>query len=354
MAARQILKVSARAFVSPVVGGSSGGSAAKSSGGGNPVTIFSPSPSTKLTPESRSRLAQTCTWESVVVDPCQEDSTVSRFSFFMPSGEEVSFCAHAAIGACSFIANKTSVISADGNLPMNSDDDEQEVVTFIAAQERYNKYNAFVRGKETELFMDIEHYESECDNNGSSLSLFLKEIGLNEDDINNDAKATTFLNSSVARPKTLIPVKSADRLHAATAPTNATKFQQMCESIDSTGLYLYDSSSTTNIECRQFPKSSGYAEDPATGIAAGALVASLHCRSMNSNDGGGDGNRVQSTTILQGTAMGRPSKIKVKIDDYIPTSSSTSDSSHRGTVKISYTGLVAFDHVSYLDESELS
>ena len=93
MAARQILKVSARAFVSPVVGGSSGGSAAKSSGGGNPVTIFSPSPSTKLTPESRSRLAQTCTWESVVAEPCQEDSTVSRFSFFMPSGEEVSFCA---------------------------------------------------------------------------------------------------------------------------------------------------------------------------------------------------------------------------------------------------------------------
>ena len=93
MAARQILKVSARAFVSPVAGGSSGG---------NPVTIFSPSsPSTKLTPELRSRLAQTCTWESVVVEPCQEeeedDSTVSQFSFFMPSGEEVSFCARKKI-----------------------------------------------------------------------------------------------------------------------------------------------------------------------------------------------------------------------------------------------------------------
>lgn len=97
MTARQILKVSARAFVSPVVAGSSSSSAAAKSSGGNPVTIFSPSsPSTKLTPELRSRLAQTCTWESVVVEPCQEDgdSTVSsQFSFFMPSGEEVSFCA---------------------------------------------------------------------------------------------------------------------------------------------------------------------------------------------------------------------------------------------------------------------
>lgn len=98
MVARQILKVSARAFVSPVAGGggSSSGSAAKS--GGNPVTIFSPSsPSTKLTQELRSRLAQTCTWESVVVEPCQDDLTVSQFSFFMPSGEEVSFCARKKI-----------------------------------------------------------------------------------------------------------------------------------------------------------------------------------------------------------------------------------------------------------------
>ena len=265
----------------------------------------------------------------------------------------------AAIGACSFIANKTSVMSADGNIPMNSnDDDEQNVVTFIAAQERHKKYNALVRGKEAELFMDIEHYESECDKDGSSLSLFLKEIGLNEHDIDNndDAKATTtFLNSSVARPKTLIPVKSAHRLHAATAPTNPTRFQQMCESIDSTGLYLYDSSSTTNIECRQFPKSSGYAEDPATGIAAGALVASLYSRSMELNDGSDCNEGGVCTTILQGTAMRRPSQIKVNIHDYSATSSSsTSNSSHRGSVKISYAGLVVFDYVSYLDESELS
>jgi hypothetical protein len=90
MAARRILQVSARAFVSPAAGG--GGSSAR---GGNPVTIFSPSPATKLllTPEFRSRLAQTCTWESVVVEPCQEDPAVPQFSFYMPSGEEVSFCA---------------------------------------------------------------------------------------------------------------------------------------------------------------------------------------------------------------------------------------------------------------------
>lgn len=94
MAARRILQVNARAFVSPATGG---GEAVR--GGGNPVTIFSSSPSTKITSEFRSRLAQTCAWESVVVEPSQEDSTVPQFSFFMPSGEEVSFCARKLTGA---------------------------------------------------------------------------------------------------------------------------------------------------------------------------------------------------------------------------------------------------------------
>jgi PhzF family phenazine biosynthesis protein len=220
--------------------------------------------------------------------------------------------------------------------------------------DRHKKYNAIVRGNEAELFMDCELYEAECNPTGSSLSDFLEEIGLNEDDIDNDA-VSTFLNSSVARPKTLIPVKSADRLHSATPPENATKFQQMCESIESTGLYLYDSSSTTNIECRQFPKSSGYAEDPATGIAAGALVASLHRRQMKSNDAAstGESGESVSTTVLQGTAMGRPSQIKVKIDEYT-TLSTKNNPSHSGNVKISYAGSVAFDSVLYLDETELS
>ena len=71
---------------------------------------------------------------------------------------------------------------------------------------------------------------------------------------------------------------------------------------------------------------------------------------------GSDGNKGGvCTTILQGTAMRRPSQIKVNISDYSATSSSsTSNSSHRGSVKISYAGLVVFDFVSYLDESELS
>jgi hypothetical protein len=91
-ARRAVFQISARAFVSP-----------RCAGGGNPVTIFVPSSSNNgssatLSPEFRSRLAQTCAWESVVVEPYEEDTSstlvvLPQFSFFMPSGEEVSFCA---------------------------------------------------------------------------------------------------------------------------------------------------------------------------------------------------------------------------------------------------------------------
>ena len=79
--------------------------------------------------------------------------------------------------------------------------------------------------------------------------------------------------------------------------TTDNNFAEACAAMDdSTGVYLYAPkpslpSSDTNItksnnngdrrsrhlsfECRQFPRSSGYAEDPATGIAAAALAASL-------------------------------------------------------------------------------
>lgn len=94
------------------------------------------------------------------------------------------------------------------------------------------------------------------------------------------------------------------------------------------------------FECRQFPKSSGYSEDPATGIAAGALASSLHKRQImcHNSESWGSGNY----HVFQGTAMGRPSKIHVKIGKSEETNSYPS-------LKVTYTGLVVFDAVSFSD-----
>ena len=80
---RRLACASARAFAHP-----------RREGGGNPVSVFLCSGPT--TSDERVELARTCSWESVVVEngdgPSSDGTPPPTFHFFMPSGEEVSFC----------------------------------------------------------------------------------------------------------------------------------------------------------------------------------------------------------------------------------------------------------------------
>jgi predicted PhzF superfamily epimerase YddE/YHI9 len=96
------------------------------------------------------------------------------------------------------------------------------------------------------------------------------------------------------------------------------------------------------FECRQFPRFSGYSEDPATGIAAGALAASFRKRQLMCPSGESGGN--SNYDIHQGTAMGRPSKIIVKICNY-----PSEETNPNPPMKVIYTGAVAVDSVSFLN-----
>ena len=329
--ARRVICASARAFTHPT-----------KKGGGNPVDIFM---SSSTTSEERINLAKSCSWESIVIDNTNSD--LPKFHFYMPSGEEVSFCGHAAIGACSFLANKQSISSTSEEGSSNNNvllQQSTRSISFETAVEGL-QYDANISKGEVELIMNTKHYEQECSSSKHcSLEDLLSEIGLSNNDISSNSDTLPlFINSSVARYKTLIPIASIETLHAATNPKDPDKFRDLCESLDSTGIYLYSictNDEETNekeekcitLECRQFPKSSGYQEDPATGIAAGALVCSLYKRGIN----------VEYFDILQGTAMNRPSKIKVKIDKY-------KSEERNPSIKISYTGEVVFDKISYHD-----
>jgi trans-2,3-dihydro-3-hydroxyanthranilate isomerase len=345
MAQRRILSVSARAFVSPRKGSSTGASWTEianvlSKEGGNPVTIFFPlvheeantSPFTAITPLERSELAKSCSWESIIVEPPNHSDASHTYRFFMPSGEEVSFCGHAAIGASAFVANKNIFINSSD--PLSEKLDLQSLsVPFLTADNL--KYESKVSGNEVELIMGVGEYEeTNCNQmpNAPALEAVLKELGLNMSDLsplNQEFNWPTYVNSSVARPKTLIPIKSVERMHAATAPIDPEKFRNLCDSIDSSGIYLYSKSHDDGcFECRQFPRASGYAEDPATGIAAGALATNLYMKGMPR----------QVYTVYQGTAMGRPSKIQVKIGNH-----------DESKLEISYSGLVVIDSITYVE-----
>lgn len=338
--------------------------------GGNPVTIFvlppvaSPSSSSSSTLSSldqsalRKKLAQSCLWESVIVDygsihtdnlennskdtaavvvdslqkeqQQQQRIQPPRLHFYMPSGEEVSFCAHAAMGAAMVIYQQDSIIQNDQN----------SKITFQTCDGVHHSATIFLHNQRVELTMKHDLKENQVDHDIVAKLLHL--VGLKMEHVDTAAFVQgpstpsetmemmephqhspplpyPLVNSSVSRYKTLVPIATLDILHSATNPKDADEFRTLCDSIGSTGLYLYSPVPTLTensghddhpyeFECRQFPRASGYPEDPATGIAASALACSLYKRGMGQKEG-------ELFIIHQGTAMKRPSRCLVKIHD---------------------------------------
>lgn len=125
--------------------------------------------------------------------------------------------------------------------------------------------------------------------------------------IGRDALADLPLHNAVtSRTKTLVPMKDVERLDALVA--DPARVEAVCRRIGSTGLYPYairDKGERT-FEARQFPRSSGYPEDAATGIAAAALAFGLLAdATIDRSD--------RLIRIFQGRAMGQLSEIHVRI-----------------------------------------
>ncbi|KAL3931437.1 MAG: hypothetical protein SGBAC_011309 [Bacillariaceae sp.] len=278
--------------------------------GGNPVTIFLPQ--SPLLPQVQESLAKECSWESVMVSSesiSSSSSNQTKMAFFMPSGLEVTFCAHAAMGGAVAAAamqpadNRASVNFAPNLLP-------QEVHTVGISPS----------GSEACLEMKNVEFENAPVSHSPSLQRLLRgHLGVGGQMLgkNHPALPPTFCNASVVRPKTMVHVNDIDDLRnkvrvpkVKTGSTGRNTFESACGSIDdSTGIYLYshlqDYESTSSWECRQFPRASGYPEDPATGIAAAALAASM----VQTYSGGG----IPPTdfNFYQGMSMDRPSFIQV-------------------------------------------
>ncbi|KAG7366808.1 PhzF family phenazine biosynthesis protein [Nitzschia inconspicua] len=300
--ARRILveQVKARVFCSP------------NGGGGNPVTIFSTDQ--KLTAKIQKRLARSCDWESVILH--RPVSKKPLFSFYMPSGAQVTFCAHAAMGAAYEMCRHQKPGDIDGT---NFDviftvADLVDSGPSPAAAYTPQEYQASINSKDKIVRLKMEtFYKQEMVSRPALLSQVLREhcstekqdllLGTEGTNFDDDILSSCF-HASIARPKTLVPLKSRELVNEkAVAPTSPDEFAQVCRDLDeTTGLYLYaqleDEEATW--ECRQFPSASGYPEDPATGIAAAALAC--HLKYQQKVD-------FETYKIYQGTAMGNPSLI---------------------------------------------
>lgn len=112
-------------------------------------------------------------------------------------------------------------------------------------------------------------------------------------------------NARTSRVKTLIPLKSVALLDGL--KPDFSRMEQLCTGIGSTGLYPYAVFDRDRqiVDARQFPQTSGYPEDAATGIAASALSFGLLANGIvEASD--------RPIAIRQGRAMNHPSEIQVR------------------------------------------
>ncbi|KAJ6028659.1 hypothetical protein N7540_004235 [Penicillium herquei] len=265
--------------------------------GGNPTTIFLVD---TLTPSEMQSLAQKHQHECGFILPAPENDASCQYTmrYWVPN-HEMEMCGHATVGAVWLLQNLHLLPDAPSiwistlsgvvearivPSPDSSSDSESDTAS---------SSHSILVSQPTGIVKDIDP---------DHILEILSCLNLKETDLIPGMKVQ---NARTSRTKTLIPVK--DRATLGSLSPNPKSIQEVCEKIKSTGLYPYVilDSETQLFEARQFPRSSGYFEDPATGIAAAALVFGL------SQSGVLDARTESPVVVRQGWLMGKPSEIRV-------------------------------------------
>lgn len=256
--------------------------------GGNPAPIVIDAAG--LSDEQMQQVASTYGHESGFVLPAPAGSDCDfEFRFWVPN-HEMSMCGHATVGAVWLLAQlgrvpgdhltiqtKSGIVAARIRRPAG-----QEVVVEVSQPEG--------------------HVEPLPDADASRADV-LAVLGIGPDDL----APWPIQNARTSRVKTLIPLASVAVLDGL--KPDFSRVEQLCARIDSTGLYPYAFSDRERqvVDARQFPRSSGYPEDAATGIAASALSFGLLSNGLVEAS-------ERLITVRQGRAMKRPSEIQVRFN----------------------------------------
>ena len=252
--------------------------------GGNPCPIVVDAAS--LSESDMQGIAAKYGHESGFVLPATSGDADYIFRFWVPR-HEMEMCGHATIGALWTLATTGQLQSGQIRIETRSG----PVTGFVELKHSGDPYVEITQpvGKVVDLTREQE-------------SIVLGALRITR----NDLLDLPLQNAVTSRVKTLIPIKSVDRLNDL--QTSMPTTEKCCESIGSTGLYPYaiDSQADRRFEARQFPKSSGYPEDAATGIAAAALAFGLLKNGLVKADSG-------RITVLQGRPLGALSEIGIRL-----------------------------------------
>jgi PhzF family phenazine biosynthesis protein len=224
--------------------------------------------------------------ESGFVVPATTGDADYVFRFWVPR-HEMEMCGHATIGALWTLATTGRLPSGQVRIDTRSG----PVTGFVDLARPEDPYVEITQpvGRVVDLTRDQE-------------ALVLAALRISRADLLD----LPLQNAVTSRVKTLIPMKNVDRLNDLQTVMPTT--EKCCESIGSTGLYPYavENQDERRFEARQFPKSSGYPEDAATGIAAAALAFGLLRNGLVTADSG-------RITVLQGRPLGALSEIGVRL-----------------------------------------
>jgi PhzF family phenazine biosynthesis protein len=242
--------------------------------GGNPAPIVLDAES--LSDDDMRDIARSSGHESAFVLPAEPPFDFA-LRFWVPN-HEMPMCGHATVGA-------VHVLHRLGRLTK----DHLTIATPAGPVE------ARITGDDVEISQPTGTVTS------APTTDVVDVLGISADDL----APHPIQNASTSRVKTLIPLADPAVLDGLTP--DFARIAELCDELGSTGLYPYTPSdpATQTFDARQFPRSSGYPEDPATGIAAAALAYGLLANELVTPD--------RPIHVRQGRAMGRPSRITLRI-----------------------------------------
>jgi PhzF family phenazine biosynthesis protein len=253
-------------------------------GGGNPAPIVAAAAG--LSDADMRAVAAAYGHESAFVLPPPSGSACDLALRFWVPNHEMEMCGHATVGA-------VWLLDRLGGLPR----DRLTIATLSGEVEARVEHAATAEAR-VEISQPKGQVAALPDED-DAIDELLSILGIGRTNL----APLPVRNARTSRVKTLIPLKSAAILDGLTP--DFERIEQFCEKIGSTGLYPYTVGGPQIFDARQFPKSSGYPEDAATGIAAAALAFGL----LEAGQIAADSGPIQ---IRQGRAMGRPSQIAVR------------------------------------------
>lgn len=262
--------------------------------GGNPAPVVLDADG--MTAAEMKDVARHYGHESAFVSRAEASTRDFRFRFFVPN-HEMEMCGHATLGALWLLRKAGRWTSEHASIETLSG----------RVDARYDAATDRIAVSQPAGRLETIHSDD-------LVSATLAALRLSPDDL----LPLPIINATTSRTKTLIPLRDVARLQTLTP--HLDRIEALCDALSSTGLYPFAPEPETSPEApeapaapaapahfdtfqaRQFPRSSGYPEDAATGIAAAALLYGVRHYDLLLPTAPG-------IAVHQGVAMGRPSTI---------------------------------------------